>query len=221
MAAERIEDLPRIGNVLCLDLVNLVEPRVGAVDRDHLSGFGDVVSWALGGEVIDADDAAALRRFADGHPRLAAQVFEQAIELRETLHGVFAAIADRRPPRANDVQRIVRAHATYIALAGLERQGDVFDWGWGREVRARVGGRAFERREDVEVALLGEAVSSAVDLLRSGPLDRVKACPVGEGGCAWVFLDTSKNRSRRWCSMQDCGARVKSQRHYARRRAST
>jgi predicted RNA-binding Zn ribbon-like protein len=57
---------------------------------------------------------------------------------------------------------------------------------------------------------------AALDLLRSGPLDRLKACE----GCPWLFLDTSRNRSRRWCSMDDCGSRSKT-RSYRARRAST
>jgi predicted RNA-binding Zn ribbon-like protein len=54
---------------------------------------------------------------------------------------------------------------------------------------------------------------AAVDLLRSGPLDRLKACEE----CPWLFLDTSRNRSRRWCSMDDCGSRRKMRRYRERR----
>ena len=55
--------------------------------------------------------------------------------------------------------------------------------------------------------------AAAVDLLRSGPLDRLKAC----AGCPWLFLDTSRNRSRHWCTMDDCGSRSKMRRYRARR----
>ncbi|MGH7448040.1 MAG: CGNR zinc finger domain-containing protein, partial [Longimicrobiales bacterium] len=49
-----------------------------------------------------------------------------------------------------------------------------------------------------------------------GELDRVKLC--GNDACAWLFIDVSRNRSRRWCDMKDCGNRAKARRHYARQK---
>ena len=60
---------------------------------------------------------------------------------------------------------------------------------------------------------LDELVGAAVDLLRNDPLDRLKACP----NCGHLFLDATKNGSRRWCSMEDCGTQVKVQRFVAKR----
>jgi len=69
---------------------------------------------------------------------------------------------------------------------------------------------------DVVMACAGDVPTletvAAVDLLRTGPLDRLKVC----AACPWLFLDTSRNRSRRWCSMSDCGARLKMRRYRAR-----
>jgi predicted RNA-binding Zn ribbon-like protein len=59
-------------------------------------------------------------------------------------------------------------------------------------------------------------VHAAVELLTTGPLDRIKAC----AGCRFVFVDESKNRSRRWCSMEDCGTTAKMRRYVARRSAN-
>ncbi len=56
---------------------------------------------------------------------------------------------------------------------------------------------------------------SAADLLTTAELALVGEC-AGEG-CSWLFLDTSRNRSRLWCSMEDCGNRAKARRHYARK----
>jgi predicted RNA-binding Zn ribbon-like protein len=64
--------------------------------------------------------------------------------------------------------------------------------------------------------LLGPLVAAAVDLLRTGPLDRLKLCDA----CPWLFLDTSRNHSRRWCSMNECGGRLKMRRYRERRRAT-
>jgi predicted RNA-binding Zn ribbon-like protein len=56
--------------------------------------------------------------------------------------------------------------------------------------------------------------------VRTVDLDRVRVCPLDEGGCGWVFLDRSRNGSRRWCAMADCGTQAKSRRLTARRRAT-
>ena len=55
---------------------------------------------------------------------------------------------------------------------------------------------------------------AAAELLTSADRDRVRAC--ASDPCRWLFLDLSRNRSRRWCSMEDCGNRAKARRHYAR-----
>jgi predicted RNA-binding Zn ribbon-like protein len=56
-------------------------------------------------------------------------------------------------------------------------------------------------------------VHAAVELLTAGRLDRVKGC----GTCRFLFLDESRNRSRRWCSMEDCGTAEKIRRYVTRR----
>jgi predicted RNA-binding Zn ribbon-like protein len=57
-------------------------------------------------------------------------------------------------------------------------------------------------------------VEAAVALLLSDAIAQVKSCP----GCGWLFLDATKNHSRRWCRMSDCGARAKARRYYRRRK---
>lgn len=62
-------------------------------------------------------------------------------------------------------------------------------------------------------AVFATVARSAADLLTDGArLDRVKVCDAD--GCGWVFLDTSRARTRRWCSMRTCGNRNKARRHY-------
>jgi predicted RNA-binding Zn ribbon-like protein len=67
-------------------------------------------------------------------------------------------------------------------------------------------------------APLGPITTSAVELVTSNRLDRVKQC---SGNRCWVlFYDTIKNRSRRWCLMRYCGNAAKSRQQAARRRAT-
>ncbi|MCF6525024.1 CGNR zinc finger domain-containing protein [Streptomyces sp. JJ36] len=53
------------------------------------------------------------------------------------------------------------------------------------------------------------------ELALTGQAQRLKRC--ANQGCGEVFWDTSRNHSRRWCSMQVCGNRAKARRHTARR----
>ena len=62
------------------------------------------------------------------------------------------------------------------------------------------------------------AADAAVDVLRMADLARLRRCPPAAGGCGWVFLDHSRNGSRRWCSMDECGIQMKHARFVERRR---
>ena len=117
---------------------------------------------------------------------------------------VFAAPARGTEPASSDLAIIQAAYASAMAAARLVRTGPGFGWQWDRHELDRP---------------WWPVVRSAIDLLTTGPLDRVKVC-ASEVGCAGLFLDTSKNRSRRWCSMQACGVDVKIQRQNQRRRAA-
>ena len=56
----------------------------------------------------------------------------------------------------------------------------------------------------------------AVERLQaSGAWPRLKACPAED--CEWAFFDTSRNHSRTWCSMAECGNKAKTRRYRARR----
>ncbi|MET9955604.1 CGNR zinc finger domain-containing protein [Streptomyces sp. NPDC006339] len=57
------------------------------------------------------------------------------------------------------------------------------------------------------------AARDYLDLLRTHP-DRIRAC--AHEACILHFFDTSRNGTRRWCSMAACGNRAKAMRHYAR-----
>lgn len=61
------------------------------------------------------------------------------------------------------------------------------------------------------------AARGYLELLRAAP-DRIRAC--AGHGCVLHFYDTSRNGTRRWCSMAACGNRAKASRHYARSRNS-
>ncbi len=127
-------------------------------------------------------------------PAVGARELAQTLELRAAVYAVFRAIAEGREPAAGQLDVLSRLHAEAVGRARLVP--------------------AYELVWDGEV--LGPLAVAAVELLRHGPLDRVKLCD----GCPWLFLDVSRNHSRRWCSMDECGARLKVRRYRARQRAT-
>ncbi|MEV0704772.1 CGNR zinc finger domain-containing protein [Saccharopolyspora sp. NPDC050389] len=80
------------------------------------------------------------------------------------------------------------------------------------------GGPALQPAPELPVvhrAFAGLASALAV-LLITGEIERIKRCPAED--CGWVFWDSSKNRSRRWCSMRVCGNRNKARSFASRNR---
>jgi predicted RNA-binding Zn ribbon-like protein len=188
-----------VGGDPALDFANTLEgPRDGPPDKDWLSDYGDLAAWAAHAGVVDPPVAERLAAGAETRPREAAAALAAAHRLRKAVYDVFAAIASGREPAAAALAHLAAAHGDAVAAARIVRTGDSFDLGWD--------GDALDRP-------LWPLGCSAVDLLRAGPLDRVKCCAV----CRWLFLDISRNRSRRWCSMSECGGRDKMRRYRARR----
>ena len=54
---------------------------------------------------------------------------------------------------------------------------------------------------------IGRILVEVYDEMVDGIWERMKACKADD--CRWAFLDTSKNKSRAWCSMESCGNRAK------------
>ena len=175
---------------LCLDFVNTVDPRHATPREEHLPDYAALLEWALQAGIATA--AATTRLTA----AVASRAHAEAIALRETMYAIFAAVARGEAPPAEALRHLNDEIARRPRLIADEGRG--FAWG-------------PASRDDV----LAPVVWSAAELLTSGPLERVRECP-GDETCGWLFLDTSRNGSRRWCDMRTCGNRAKARRHYRR-----
>ena len=211
-----VADLVRNGGRLCLDFTNTVEPRSGPVARDWLAGYPDLVEWARHGGLLDDAEAATLLRSATVRPANALAAFQAAITLREALFRLFAAIADGTEPADADLEVLRGAVTAATGHGRLVPRAGGFDWSW--DATAPTGSSDVVTGDRLDRPWWPVAVS-AMDLLTHGPLDRIKQCP-GDDGCSWLFVDATKNRSRRWCSMEDCGNEAKSRRQTDRRRTA-
>ena len=189
------------GGRLCLDFVNTHSQRTG----EHLRAYADLLAFARQSGVLTPAETERLKAQAARQASEAAGVLRHAHALRGALFGIFSAVARGRQPPPADLERFNAALGSAMSHVQVTPEEDGFGWGW-------AGGRAA----DLE-APVWEVLRSAADLLTSPEVRKVREC--GGADCRWLFMDTSKNRSRQWCSMQSCGNREKARRHYERTRA--
>lgn len=174
----------------------------GSFDRDVLSDYGALVAWCEHAGVLDADAADALRRRARRNGTAAAAAFASALAVRDDVDAIMRSVERGNPPPAAPLRRLRERESEGLARARLVPQADAgpFAWDWAED-------ESLERPVHV-------LVHEAIGLLTGGPLTRLKQC----AGCSFLFLDESKNRSRRWCSMADCGTAEKMRRYVNARR---
>lgn len=196
------------GGALCLDFVNTVDPRTGVNDVDYLGSYDALVAWGEHAGAVTEEAGRRLRRRARGDAQAAAAVLSAGLEFREALYRTFAQLAEERHPAAADLACVSRAVSAALARVQLVPDED----GHGA-LRYRLD---WHPADDELDRVLWPVARSAADLLASPELSRVRVCAGDD--CGWAFLDVSKNRSRRWCTMDVCGNRAKARRHYARTR---
>ena len=195
--------------VVCLDFVNTVGWRLTDPPRgEYLGSYADVLAWGGQAGVLGPDEEGALSRRAALDPEGARAALGRAVALREAVYGALSAAISGRRPGEDDLSVLNGELSRALGrarLVGLE--GGACGWGWDEE---EGGGPALDRP-------LWPVARSAAELLVASPsLGRVRVC-AGEG-CGWMFVDTSRNASRKWCDSGDCGNRERVRRHLARKK---
>jgi predicted RNA-binding Zn ribbon-like protein len=201
----QINSLNLVGGRLCLDFANTVSLHGVDHPNERLTSYQDLLAWSRRAGIVDEREQAQLASVAAARPADALDVFEQAYNLRETIYRVFSAVAGGHPAASADLEQLNVVLREVMVHAELVQTGEGFSWGWAPD-------------ENALDSILWPIVRSAAELLISGDLGRVREC--SGDTCGWLFVDTSRNRSRRWCDMEDCGNRAKARRHYYRKRAA-
>jgi predicted RNA-binding Zn ribbon-like protein len=191
---------------LCLDFANTIEWHASGHPVEYLHTYADLIEWAQEVQLIDTDEAAGLLAAATREPQAAEEALREAVALREAIYQLFSAASDSREPEQADLDLFNGALARALSRAAIRPEADGFRW-------------ARNPESSPPDRILAPVVLSAAELLTSENLYRVGVC-ADEGGCGWLFYDTSRNRSRRWCSMGSCGNRAKAQRHYQRKKGT-
>lgn len=202
MAAE-VQTFELTGGALCLDFANTMGDRPLRTEED-LVRWSDLLAWAVQASVVSAREASPLKRWAAGAGRAAETALEEAKALRETIYRIFAALAAGRLVAAADLAALNRwLGASLTHLRAVSAAGG-YGWGW-------------EPSSDPR-RLLWPVAWSAAGLLVSDERNEVREC--ASDRCSWLFVDRSRTKKRRWCSMRTCGNRAKVHRFQQRRRRS-
>ncbi len=194
------------GGALALDFANSIEKRPLPRPVELLNGYSDLVAWAAQARLLDCHQAERLRALARRHRNDAQRVFLRAVRLREAIFRVFAALAAGRHFDQSDLDTVGQEAIIAFQHARLGPGAEAFRWTFLGDTAALD-------------SVLWPIAGNAMDLLGDREaLAAVREC--ASDRCAWLFLDRSRNRSRRWCDMKICGNRAKSRRHYRRTRLS-
>ncbi|GAA2803466.1 CGNR zinc finger domain-containing protein [Kribbella solani] len=206
-----------VGGHPALDLVNTVSPRLrgGASEHDYLTSPAELLAWSRKVELIDLRDFSAVEGTWRMAPVLAAKALGATLEIREAVYDVLAPRADGAVVAADGVKRGAGSAFERLMLR------------WSAAAARSMLIPVPDRDRGVAELVIGTSpaqlipdrlVTAAVELVRTVELRQLRACPVQDGGCGWLFLDRSRNGSRRWCAMEDCGTRAKIRKLGERRR---
>lgn len=189
------------GGHLALDFTNSISRRDSPEKTvEHLNSYNDLVFFARQTNVLVREEAEALRRKAESQPRQAAQILRMAIALREAAFRAFLALAHGKSASTADVKLLDEAAIDALSHRHIIPANGIYEWQWDADPM-------LER-------ILWPMAESTASLLTSRELEKVRECEASD--CSWLFLDNSRNHSRRWCTMSACGNREKARRHYRR-----
>ncbi len=204
-----------VAGVRCLDFVNTVGDRTGQWQyvRNYLQRYEDVVAWGEQSSILAPANAAELRALAARRPDEADEALTRAVNLREALQAVFSSVAAGQTAVNREALAALDALLRpVLSMSTLVAQPNAAACQWEFHAPAdtpQTHDAALDR-------VIWSVARSAADLLTSSDLAHVRQCALEN--CGWLFLDLSKNKSRRWCAMMLCGNRSKARRHRASRK---
>ncbi len=189
------------GNV-ALDFANTNNWHASPHPQENLHDYNDLVAWGEAAGLLSPELNKYACSLESETPELAESTYQTAIRFREAIYRIFShRYAGSEIPPA-DLEFLNSMIYQAMSHRRLVPEGDEFHWEWDSQC-------------DEPNVVLWKVALAAGDLLSSNEVTRVRECE-DDRGCGYLFIDQSKNHSRRWCSMESCGNRAKAQRHYSR-----
>ncbi|WP_074238498.1 CGNR zinc finger domain-containing protein [Chitinophaga niabensis] len=199
--AKTIQTMRLDGGIACLNFVNTKDNRSKETGMDYLSHYRDLLDLCERLELMPAKTRQVLERLAKAYPDQARQEFDKTIALRELLYRAFSQLIEKGKPPELELQQLSTQLAN--ALSYLELHFDKTS----KEMKLIYTRPALEQPSWL-------MLQSVAELLTGKELSLLKKCP----SCYWLFLDRSKNKSRKWCSMATCGDVSKVKQAYHRKK---
>jgi predicted RNA-binding Zn ribbon-like protein len=194
-----------IGGDLSADFTNTRSGRYDeAPGHEHIQTYADLVEFSRQAGALRPSEAKRLLAGAESRPEKATQIHRRGVALREAIWRAFARIAQEKDPAREDVELIGEEAADAGGHYRLVKASAGFGWEW--------------PETDDLARPLWPIARAAADVLTS-EADRAHLRECADDTCAWLFVDRTKNHSRRWCDMNTCGSRNKV-RDFRARRAS-
>jgi predicted RNA-binding Zn ribbon-like protein len=184
---------------LCLSFANTRQWRGADKPTETLHDSTDLLRWIETSGGLGAEAIRLAHEWSDAHPKRAARMFSNAIELREVIFRAFSAVAEGAAVAGADLAVLRNALAEAPARTRLDAAGGAYAW------------RTPPLQPETS-DLLAPVLWSVGDLLLRSKERRVRRCANPE--CLWLFIDESRMGTRRWCDMTSCGNRAKARRHY-------
>lgn len=203
MSKERNIDTLRLdGGCTCFDFINTVNSRSEEDEPyEYLGSYGEFMKWSGRVELLPRERIKKLSGYADANPKEAGRTLEEIKQVRELMYRIFSAIAAEAPVGDSELDTFNTRLAESISKLQFVSGGDELQLSW-------------KTGEPDLNEPLWRVMKSAFDILTEEPAGRIKECEA----CGWIFLDQSKNKSRRWCNMQTCGSAHKAKKYYYRKK---
>jgi predicted RNA-binding Zn ribbon-like protein len=179
----------------CLAFTNTVSSRNDPGRKDRFQSVDDLRAWLQRNQILTPQATST-----GEDPRN----LDRALRLRQAIYGIGAALATGKEPSPDDIGELNWNVQRAIVAAQIESQSTGLQWN-------------LENQRSTLAGCLGLLALSAAGLFTSERASRVRQC--NNHQCGWLFLDLSKNRSRKWCDMADCGNLAKARRYYAKQKA--
>lgn len=193
-----------IAGVLCLDFANTIHNARAEDKQEELHAIADLLQWAKEARLLSSADQDKLAAYYSRNSHEAAAALTRAIAIRDLVLSIFITIANGRSLPSQRLSEFNSALAQFPGLLRARKNSDRIETEWTS---------ATDGLQQVLFAVL----SSTAELLASDRLGRIREC--ANADCTWLFVDESRNHSRRWCDMSACGNRLKARRHYQRSKA--
>jgi predicted RNA-binding Zn ribbon-like protein len=187
-----------VGGQLSLDLINTVSWPGTTREHDWFEPATNITQWAVEVGLIDDEARRSLEETQSQDPEGWSSGLTAVRTIRNSLRAAILPVARGESP---DIQSIDRLNRFLVGSCARRRlDSETLEWSWPVPTTL--------------VELMAPVVWNAAEVLSNIDPHRLGHCP----SCDWLFHDTTRNRSRRWCDMEDCGSRDKALRYYHRRK---